>query len=60
MYNRRTYGADNLGNPESLDDKNQDGSPVRTNHKYYLRFTNSRKSAFKAIFERTMKTLNPP
>ncbi|CDW76999.1 glycosyl hydrolases family 38 protein [Stylonychia lemnae] len=59
MYDRRILSSDSLGNPENLDERYEDGTPLRTNNKYYLRFTNSKKHAFKAIFERTFKTFNP-
>ncbi len=41
---------------ENVSDENWDGSPMKTHHKYYLRFTKDREDAFKAINERSIKT----
>ncbi|CDW88482.1 glycosyl hydrolases family 38 protein [Stylonychia lemnae] len=59
LFNRRVFTNDNLGNPEFLNEINERGEPIRTHNKYFIRFTQQRNQAFKAITERTMKTLNP-
>ena len=59
MFDRRIHTSDSLGNPERLDEINSCRGPMRSNNKYYLKFTPNRKEAFKAISQRTMKTLNP-
>ncbi|CDW79486.1 glycosyl hydrolases family 38 protein [Stylonychia lemnae] len=59
LFNRRVLTADGLGNPELLNEMNERSEPIRTHNKYFIRFTKSREQAFKAITERTIKTLNP-
>ncbi|CDW83658.1 glycosyl hydrolases family 38 protein [Stylonychia lemnae] len=59
LFNRRVLTNDELGNPEFLNELDENYQPIRTQNKYFVRFTNSRKQAFKAITERTFKTLNP-
>lgn len=59
MFNRRTFTRDELGNDEPLDEKNPDGTPLRTHNKYYVAFTNKRSEAFEIIAKRSMLTNNP-
>lgn len=59
MFNRRTFTRDELGNDEPLDEKNPDGSPLRTHNRYYVAFTNHRQEAFQIIARRSMLTFNP-
>lgn len=53
------YTQDSLGNPETLDEVNERGAPLRSHNKYWLRFTSDREEAFKVIHRRQMITTNP-
>ncbi len=60
MYDRRIYATDSLGNPENLDETNESGAPLRSHHKYWLKFTKTREEAFRVISRRSLLTQNPP
>ena len=51
MFNRRGSSSDDLGLPDVMDEKDELNQPIKTQHKYYLKFTNDRELAFKTIFE---------
>lgn len=49
MYDRRVLKHDGLGNEEYLDEVNENGGPLRSHHKYWLKFTKDRAEAFRVI-----------
>ena len=44
--------------PEPLDEM-VDGEPIRTHHKYWVKFTSKREETFKTIWKYSMKIKNP-
>lgn len=51
MFNRRGSSVDDLGLPEAMSENDESGQPIKTNHRYYLKFTRDRDLAYKTIFE---------
>lgn len=58
MFNRRGSSSDDLGMPEPINEL-EDGRPLRTHNKYYVKFTNNREEAFKTIHKQQIHITNP-
>jgi hypothetical protein len=58
MFNRRGTTHDNLGMPEGMNEL-FNGEPIKTFHRYYLKFTSSRGELYDTIFRMTSKIMNP-
>ena len=60
MFNRRGSSSDQLGMDEPLNEQDKSNQPIKTSHRYFLKFTPNREQAFKTIFEHSIgRNLNP-
>ena len=58
MFNRRGITNDDLGMPEGINEF-FNGAPIKTYHRYYLKFTSNRGELYDTIFRMTSKLMNP-
>jgi hypothetical protein len=58
MFNRRISQSDDLGMPENLNEYAL-GNPLKTQHKYLLKFANGRKELFNTIYRKQAELRAP-